>query len=105
MVALVVEPLVRKLFFAASFNKKFVKLSASDLAGFQATWITAACPIILAPFDKSPYIPWFSDQMVAQFTMRTYGVEQEFRFLEGIWFHRKSSQIRFFFSEQTFFTS
>ena len=36
-------------------------------------------------------------QMVAHYTMHTYGVNQEFRFVEGIWFHRKSRQIRFFF--------
>ena len=35
--------------------------------------------------------------MVAHFTMGTYGVNQEFRFDEGIWLHRKSGQIRFFF--------
>ena len=35
--------------------------------------------------------------MVAHFTMRIYGVNQEFRFDEGIWLHRKSGQIRFFF--------
>ena len=34
--------------------------------------------------------------MVAHFTMRTYGVYQLFRFVEGIWLHRKSRQIRFF---------
>ena len=34
--------------------------------------------------------------MVAYFTMRTYGVDQEFRFDAGIWLHRKSGQIRFF---------
>ena len=39
--------------------------------------------------------------MVAHFTMRTYGVNQEFRFAEGIWLHRKSLQIRNF-SEKTF---
>ena len=34
--------------------------------------------------------------MVAHFTMRTHGVNQAFRFVEGIWLHRKSHQIRFF---------
>ena len=38
--------------------------------------------------------------MVAHFTMRTHGVNQAFRFIEGIWLHRKSHQIRFFFSEK-----
>ena len=33
--------------------------------------------------------PWFLFKMVAHFTMRTYGVKQEFRFVEGIWLHRK----------------
>ena len=46
---------------------------------------------------------WFLYQMVAQFTMRTYGVKQGFRFVEGIWLHRKSSQIRFFFGKDLFF--
>ena len=35
--------------------------------------------------------------MVAHLTMRTHGVNQAFRFVEGIWLHRKSRQIRFFF--------
>ena len=34
--------------------------------------------------------------MVAHFTMRTYGVNPEFGFDEGIWLHRQSGQIRFF---------
>ena len=34
--------------------------------------------------------------MVAHFTMRTHGVNQAFRFVEGIRLHRKSHQIRFF---------
>ena len=34
--------------------------------------------------------------MVAQITMRTYGVKQGFRFAEGIWLFRKSGQIHFF---------
>ena len=34
--------------------------------------------------------------MVTHFTMRTHGVNQAFRFVEGIWLHRKSRQIRFF---------
>ena len=38
--------------------------------------------------------------MVAYFIMRTYGVNQAFRFAEGIWLHRKSRQIRFFFTER-----
>ena len=39
---------------------------------------------------------WFSYEMVAHFTMRTYGVNEAFRFVEGTWLHRKSHQIRFF---------
>ena len=42
--------------------------------------------------------------MVADSTMRTYGVNQEYRFVGGIWLHRKSRQIRFF-SEITYFPS
>ena len=41
---------------------------------------------------------WFLHQMVAHFTMRTYGVNLEFRFDEGIWLHRKSGQIPIFTS-------
>ena len=44
---------------------------------------------------------WFLHQMVAHFTMRTYG---PFRFVEGIWLHRKSRQIRNVFSTKTYFT-
>ena len=35
-------------------------------------------------------------KMVAQNNVRTYGVIQVFRFVEGIWLHRKDRQIRFF---------
>ena len=38
--------------------------------------------------------------MVAHLTMRTHGANQAFRFVEGIWLHRKSRQIRFFSSEK-----
>ena len=37
--------------------------------------------------------------MVAHFTIRTYGVIQSFRVVEGIWLHRKSRQIRTFFQK------
>ena len=37
-------------------------------------------------------------------SVRTYGVAQAFRFVEGIWSHRQSRQIRFF-SEENYFTS
>ena len=40
--------------------------------------------------------------MDAHFTMRTYGVNQGFRFVKGIWLLRKSSQIRFFL-EKTYY--
>ena len=40
--------------------------------------------------------------MFAYFTMRTHGVGQAFRFFEGIRLHRKSRQLRFFFSEKDF---
>ena len=38
--------------------------------------------------------------MVAHLTVRTYGVIQAFRFVKGIWLHRKSHHIRFFLSEK-----
>ena len=34
--------------------------------------------------------------MAAHFNMRTHGVNQAFRFVEGICLHRESRQIRFF---------
>ena len=34
--------------------------------------------------------------MVAHFTKRAYGVNQEFRFVKDIWLQRKSRQIRVF---------
>ena len=40
--------------------------------------------------------------MVAPFTMRTYGVNLEFRLDEGIWLHRKSGKIRFYFRKIPF---
>ena len=38
--------------------------------------------------------------MIAHLTMRTHGVNQAFRFVEGIWLHRKSHQIRFLFGKR-----
>ena len=38
--------------------------------------------------------------MVARFIMRTHGVNQAFRFVEGIWLHRKSHHIRVFFLQK-----
>ena len=40
--------------------------------------------------------PLFLDYMVAHFTMLTCGVNQIFRFVEGIWLQRKSRKIIFF---------
>ena len=37
--------------------------------------------------------------MVAHFTMCTHGVNHTFRFVEGIWLHRKRNKIRFFFEK------
>ena len=39
--------------------------------------------------------------MVAQNTVRTYGINQIFRFVEGIWLHRKTRQTRRKFQEKT----
>ena len=41
--------------------------------------------------------------MVAQITMRIYGAKQGVRFVEGIWLHQKSSQIRIHFREKNVF--
>lgn len=38
--------------------------------------------------------------MVAQNNVRTYEVTQVFRFAAGIWLHRESRQIRFFFRKR-----
>ena len=46
--------------------------------------------------------PWFLDKMVVHFTMRTYGVNQVFRIVEGIWINRNSHQIRNFYSVETY---
>ena len=32
--------------------------------------------------------------MAAHFTLRTYGVNKEFRYFEGCWLHRKSRQLQ-----------
>jgi len=42
-------------------------------------------------FQKGLFSYWFLYKMVAHFTMRTYGVNQAFQFIEGIWLHRKES--------------
>ena len=41
--------------------------------------------------------------MVAHLTMRTNGVNQAFRFGEGIWLHRKSYQIGYFYPKRPIF--
>ena len=41
--------------------------------------------------------------MVAHFTMRTHGVNKVYRFVEGIWFHRKSRRMRFFLGKDLFY--
>ena len=38
--------------------------------------------------------------MVIHFTMRTHVINQAFRFVESIWLHRRSHQIRFFFGKR-----
>ena len=38
--------------------------------------------------------------MVAHLTMRTHGVNLAFRFVEGIWLHRKSHQIGYFYPKK-----
>ena len=41
--------------------------------------------------------------MVSHLTMRTHEVNKAFRFVEGIWLHRESRQIRFFFGKRPYF--
>ena len=41
--------------------------------------------------------------MVAHLTVRTHGVNQGIRFVEGIWLHRKSRQIQFFSRKNNLF--
>ena len=40
---------------------------------------------------------------VAHFTIRTYGVNQAIRFVEGIWLYRKSRQIKKNFGKDLFY--
>ena len=42
--------------------------------------------------------------MVAHYAMRTHGVNQAFRFVEGIWLHREIHQIQFFFRKGLVYT-
>ena len=46
---------------------------------------------------------WFLYEMVTHFTMRTYGVNQAFQFVNGIWIHRNSRQIRFLSGKDLFY--
>ena len=39
--------------------------------------------------------------MVAENSVRTYGVNNLFRFVKGIWLHRQTRYIRFFFSRNS----
>ena len=57
------------------------------------------------PFKKKCSVPLFIYKIVAHFTMRTYGVNQEFRFDECIWLHRKSGVKSDFFQKKPVFTS
>ena len=41
--------------------------------------------------------------MVAHLTLRTHGVNQAFRFVEGIWLHRKIRQIGYFYPKRPIF--
>ena len=59
------------------------------------------CASILSNHGSS----WYLYQIVDQNTVRTYVVNQVFRLVEGIWLHRKSRQIRFFFRKKKYFAS
>ena len=69
--------------------------------------LTVLCEVEIHPYTalKAPGYSWFLYWMVALFTMRIHGVIQAFRFVEYVWLHRKSRQIRFFWGEKTLFTS
>ena len=41
--------------------------------------------------------------MVAHLPLRTHGVNQAFRFVEGFWLHRKSHQIGYFYPKRPIF--
>ena len=56
------------------------------------------------PILQSPYITYKMVTMVAQNTVRTYRINQVFRFVEGTWLPRRG-QNQFFFSEKTYFIS
>ena len=59
---------------------------------------------LLNVFQVTALKSWYLYKMVAQNTVRTYGVKQVFWFVEGTWYHRQSRQIRFFF-EKTYYSS
>ena len=46
-------------------------------------------------------IAWFVYLMVAYLTKRTFAVNQEFRFFKGIWLHRKSLKIQYYYYYST----
>ena len=54
--------------------------------------------------DKMTILFLFTKQVlqkiVVHLTLRSYGVNQAIRFVEGIWLHRKSRQIRLFFQNR-----
>ena len=53
-----------------------------------------------AKHEESTFMVFILDG--CSFHMRTHGVNQEFRFDQGIWLHRKSGQFRFFYRKILF---
>ena len=70
------------------------KVSTTFLPRFfgRLRWVDSTTPSI-----HGFYIRWL---LISLCALRTHGVNQTFRFVEGIWLHRKSRQIRFFLSEK-----
>ena len=62
------------------------------------------CKLIQRFFIQDNEPKAMRDQIVAQFTLRTYGVNQIFDFVKGIWFHKRVVK-SVFFSKKTYFTS
>ena len=48
------------------------------------------------------YLP-YGAYLEAQNTVRAYGINQLFRFVKGVWLHRKSRRIQFFFGKDLFY--
>ena len=46
---------------------------------------------------------WYLYEMVAQNTVRSYGVNKVFWFVVGIWLHLKSGQMRFLFGQDLYY--